>query len=154
MKASSGKARGEANVSLPILILLFVSSLWMAGFATVSSESLNDQSQISSRMQLLLDGPPLPVVTCLTRAANGLTMFECEADSWGSWELSWKNPDTLELTFLEWEAHNKSIGKQLTTNPGELVVKYSDANGNVVVKTIEIISTLQLCKAANHCYIV
>ena len=93
-----------------------------------------------------------PVIVCSTRTLRGITLFECEADSWGRWEIFWANPDTLELTFLEGEGHNKSFGKNLTTNPGELVVKFRDSNGVEVVKAVAVISDLQLCNKANHCY--
>lgn len=137
------------RVSLGILIALLISSVWIAVFAAVPTI---ETPATSSRVQQLIDGPAMPVVTCRTRIWKELTLFECEADSWGRWELSWVNPDTSELTFLDWDGYNKSFGKHLTTDPGELVVKFWDINGNGVVKVVAVNTHLQPCKVANHCY--
>ena len=142
-------------IVLGLVTAVLLPLLWMAVSVTAESAPSPEQAQLGSRVRQLLDGPTEPagpVVVCSTRKRNGLTLFECEADSWGKWEIFWANPDTQELTFLDWQGHNNSYGKHLTTNPGELVVKFRAANGAVVIMAVAVISDLQLCTAANHCY--
>ncbi len=137
------------DASLPVLITLLVCSLLV--FDAANSPQANPVAA-GPRVQRLMEGLPPAQVSCATHFRNGDTHFECEADSWGKWQLSWRNPDTAEMTILQWEAHNRAIGKVLTTNPGELVVTFWGSNGEAVTKVVEVSSPLLPCRKINNCF--
>ena len=142
----------EACATVFVVLALFASSLWSIVASTAQPAQQVEEQEVGSRVQQLYAEPQQPTFACETRVWNGETLFECEADSWGKWQLSWENPDTAEMYIVLWEAHNKSIGKKLTTNPGEFVVKFWDADGQVVTRTVLVSSTLQPCREYNNCF--